>query len=180
MIWILRSRRGSIEKTLIAVKIQNLWKLLIVYACRVVVRLSTTTKPFFFFLHFNYRHPTIRHELKGPQGAELCKRSLLVRVLARVDQLVLQNLEGFPDTKCNDRAQKGTHPVDPVVVWEGASSNTRTERTGWVQACSGVVNGNQVAQEKSNANDERSHERSLGLLDSQKQHRQAQERRSKR
>lgn len=95
--------------------------------------------------------------------------SSLVSVLAWVTGLVVQELQQVPESGRDEGTEKWTNPVDPVVVREGGSSDTWTERSGWVKTSTSVVDTDQVTNEQGKTNGEWSHVSSSVLLNSHEQ-----------
>ena len=61
-------------------------------------------------------------------------------VCTGVGSLVLEHFHQAVKDDCEDGAEKGTQPVDPVVSRPYAGNNGRSERTSWVQGASREVN----------------------------------------
>lgn len=70
-------------------------------------------------------------------GAQL--RLPLVEVLARVDGLVLEQLEEGKEPARQQAAQQGSHPVDPVVAGEATVDDIRAEGARRIEGAAGVV-----------------------------------------
>ncbi|GAV29919.1 hypothetical protein PMKS-003425 [Pichia membranifaciens] len=62
--------------------------------------------------------------------------------------LVVEESPEVPNACGDDGADQRTDPVDPVVDREGAGSNSGTQASGRVQACTGVVDADQVSDEE--------------------------------
>lgn len=71
-----------------------------------------------------------------------------VAVLVGVGGFVLEDLDEFVETRCDDGAEDGAYPVDPVVAGEGVVDNCRAEGTGRVQTATGEVDASQLGNEE--------------------------------
>lgn len=65
--------------------------------------------------------------------------TLLVAVLSWVGAFVVPKLDKSIVTRCQEGAEEGPKPVDPMVVWEVPVNDTGPERSGWVEGAAGKV-----------------------------------------
>lgn len=53
--------------------------------------------------------------------------------LSWVGSLVLQDLDELVEASCDDRAEKRSDPVDPMVMLEAMDDYTRPKRASWIE-----------------------------------------------
>ena len=63
----------------------------------------------------------------------------LVKVLARVDGVVLEERQQAEEAAGQQRAQQRAHPVDPMVAREAAVDHVGAQGAGWVERAARVV-----------------------------------------
>lgn len=64
----------------------------------------------------------------------------VVKILAGVRGLVLEGFDELVETAGEKGAKDRPNPVDPVVEGELMQDDTRTERAGWIQGATSVIN----------------------------------------
>ena len=62
-----------------------------------------------------------------------------VAVLVGVGGFVFEDFDEFVEAGCDDGAEDGADPVDPVVAGEGVVDDCWAEGTGWVETAAGEV-----------------------------------------
>lgn len=63
--------------------------------------------------------------------------TLLVAVLSWIGTLVVPELDKSIVTRCQEGAEEGPEPVDPMVMREVPVDDTGPERSGWVEGTAG-------------------------------------------
>lgn len=84
--------------------------------------------------------PIVGHSmLRGSYRRLSCSNVPLIVILARIDVLIANEAKEVVEGRSEERAEKWTNPIDPVISGETAVDHIRTEGTSRVKRSSGKV-----------------------------------------
>lgn len=90
---------------------------------------------------------------------------LIIVVLSRIGNLVLQHLDELVEDDCDDGAQARADPVDPVFDIEDAGYDARPEAARGIERAAGVVHTDEFGDEEREADADGGYEGGWNVLD---------------